>query len=162
MAKNQFFFSICFSIYYPHFFDIPFLFRHKIDFPITTFFWFSSFRKQFSSLFINIKHAPKIPFSVPHIVWPFMVWSSLLYDFGYPSSFFLEIFLDTKLAYGTCKFHISKMSFLYVPECKDAKTCCKYKKPASKKIAKDLLPYKLEIEKRCNLENSLDFKKNSK
>ena len=77
-GKKPIFFPICFSIYFPHFFDIPFLFRHKIDFPITTFFWFSSFRKQFSSLFTNIKHAPKIPFSVPHIVCPFMVWSSLL------------------------------------------------------------------------------------
>ena len=124
-GKKPIFFSICFSIYYPHFFDIPFLFRHKIDFPITTFFWFSSFRKQFSSLFTNIKHAPKIPFSVPHIVCPFMVWSSLLYNVGYPNSFFLEIILDTKLAYGTCKFHkVRCLFYTYVPECNDAKTCC--------------------------------------
>ena len=136
-GKKTIFFSICFSIYYPHFFDIPFLFRHKIDFPITTFFWFSSFRKQFSSLFTNIKHAPKIPFSVPHIVCPFMVWSSLLYNVGYPNSFFLEIILDTKLAYGTCKFHISKMSFLYLcARMQWCKTCCKYKKPASKILPK--------------------------
>ena len=160
-GKKPIFFPICFSIYYPHFFDIPFLFRHKIDFPITTFFWFSSFRKQFSSLFINIEHAPKIPFSVPHIVCPFMVWSSLLYNVGYPNSFFLEIILDTKLAYGTCKFHkVRCLFYTYVPECNDAKTCCKYKKPASKILPKTSChPYGLEMEKRYNLGNSLDLKK---
>ena len=69
-GKKPIFFSICFSIYYPHFFDIPFLFRHKIDFPITTFFWFSSFRKQFSSLFINIHktRTPNTIFSSSHSV----------------------------------------------------------------------------------------------
>ena len=156
-GKKPIFFSICFSIYYPHFFDIPFLFRHKIDFPITTFFWFSSFRKQFSSLFINIEHAPKIPFSVPHIVCPFMVWSSLLYDFGYPNSFFLEIFLDTKLAYGTCKFHKVRCLFHMCPNARMQKPAVSTKNRPQKNCQRPLAAIQVRNRKKVQFRKFIGF-----